>query len=179
MVRAKWSAVVSAVLGATMAAWGQTPQVVKARMVLATSAAHPGAPAKAAVVAEIAPGYHINDHKPTLDYLIPTEVVFEPSKEISAEKVDYPKGQLVKFTFADESLSVYEGTLTVGVLLKVAPIAAAGDHALKGKLRYQACNDHACLPPATVPVELTVKVVSASVRIRPENADVFSKIKFE
>ncbi len=179
MAGAKWSVIASAVLGAATVVWGQTPSVVKARMVLATSAAHPGAPAKAAVVAEIIPGYHINDHKPTLDYLIPTEVVFDPSKEISAERVDYPKGQLVKFTFADESLSVYEGTLAVGVVLKVAPTAAAGDYTLKGKLRYQACNDHACLPPANVPVELTVKVVNASVRLKPENADVFSKIKFE
>jgi len=80
MARAKWMVVASAVLGATTVVWGQAPQVVKARMVLATSAAHPGAPAKAAVVAEIAPGYHINDHKPTLDYLIPTEVTFEASK---------------------------------------------------------------------------------------------------
>jgi Thiol:disulfide interchange protein DsbD, N-terminal len=179
MAGAKWMAVASVVLGAATAAWGQVPQVVKARMVLAASAAHPGAPAKAAVVAEIAPGYHINDHKPTLDYLIPTEVVFEPSKEIGAEKVDYPKGQLVKFTFADESLSVYEGTIAVGVALKVVPVAAPGDYALKGKLRYQACNDHACLPPASVPLELTVKVVSASVRLKPENVDVFSKIKSE
>ena len=179
MAGAKWVVVASVALGAATAGWGQAPQVVKARMVLATSAAHPGATAKAAVVAEIADGYHINDHKPTLDYLIPTEVVFDPSKEISTEKVDYPKGQLERFTFADESLSVYQGTLTVGVVLKVAPIAAAGDYALKGKLRYQACNDHACLPPTSVPVELTVKVVGASVRLKPENADVFSKIKFQ
>src|SRR5271157_6299097 len=73
MAGAKWSVIASAVLGAATVVWGQTPSVVKARMVLATSAAHPGAPAKAAVVAEIIPGYHINDHKPTLDYLIPTE----------------------------------------------------------------------------------------------------------
>jgi len=178
MAGAKWIVVASAVFAAVTAAWGQSPQVVKARMALAANAAHPAATARAAVVAEIASGYHINDHKPTLDYLIPTEVTFEPSKEISAAKVDYPKGQLVKFTFADESLSVYEGTLAVGVMLKVASVAP-GDYALKGKLRYQACNDHACLPPASVPVELTVKVVGAAVPLKPENADVFSGIKFE
>jgi DsbC/DsbD-like thiol-disulfide interchange protein len=179
MKGAKWIVVAGAVLGVATVGWGQAPQVVKARMLLATNAAHPGAQAKAAVVAEIAPGYHINDHKPTLDYLIATEVVFDANKEISTEKVEYPRGQLVKFTFADESLSVYEGTLTVGVVLKVAPTAATTDYALKGKLRYQACNDHACLPPTSVPVESIVKVVSKSVPLRPENADVFSKIKFE
>src|SRR2546426_8891615 len=48
--------------------------VVEARVVTATEAAHPGTSVKVAVVAEIAPGFHINDHKPTLDYLIPTEL---------------------------------------------------------------------------------------------------------
>jgi len=162
----------------TSTARGQETPVVKAHMVLSTSAVHPGASAKAAVVAEIASGYHVNDHKPTLDYLIPTEVAFEPNKDISADKVDYPKGQMVKFTFADESLSVYEGTVAVGVLLKVAHVAA-GDYTLKGKLHYQACNDHACFPPASVPLELSVKVVGASVPLKSENGEVFSKIKFE
>jgi DsbC/DsbD-like thiol-disulfide interchange protein len=179
MTKVKWILVPGAALFAMMAAWGQTPQVVKAHMVLATNAAHRGTQAKAAVVAEIASGYHINDHKPTLDYLIPTQVALDPSKQVSVEKVGYPKGQLVKFTFADESLSVYEGTLVVGVLLKVAPAAAPGNYTLKGKLRYQACNDHACLPPTSVPVELTLKVVDRGARLTPENADVFSKVEFE
>jgi len=96
---------------------------------------------------------------------------------VAIEKVVYPKGEAKKFAFADEPLSVYEGTLVVGAKLKVAPTAPPGSYALKGKLTYQACNDHACLPPASVPVTLALKVVDKSIRLKRVNADVFGKIE--
>jgi len=159
---------------------GQSPNpVVEARVVMATDAAHAGATAKAAVVAQVAPGYHINDHKPFLDYLIPSELKLEPSKQVSVVDVVYPKGQLKKFAFSDMSLSVYEGTLVVGAVLQVAKAAPPGEYTLKGKFAYQACNDHACLPPASVPLTLTVKVVGRRVPLKRQNADVFDKLDFD
>ncbi len=148
-------------------------------MLLATDAAQAGETAKAAVVAQISPGYHINDNKPTLDYLIPTELKLEPIKGITATKVVYPKGELKGFAFSDTKLSVYEGTLDVGVLLGIARTASPGTYTLKGKLAYQACNDHACLPPKSVPVTLAVKVVPRGTRVKRVNGDVFNRISFE
>lgn len=153
--------------------------IVEARTVLATDGAHPGSAVKAAVVAQIAPGYHINDHQPTLEYLIPTELRIEPTKQVGVEKVFYPKGKAKKFAFADGLLSVYEGTLLVGALLKVAQTVPPGTYTLKGKFAYQACNDHACLAPASVPVALTVKVVRRGVPLKRVNADVFNKIELD
>ena len=160
------------------AALGQNnPPVVDAHALLSTDAAHPGSTVKAAVEAHIASGYHINDHHPSLDYLIPTELKLEPTKQVEIEKVVYPKGEAKKFAFADAPLSVYEGALVVGAKLKVAPTVPPGSYALKGKLTYQACNDHACLPPASVPVTLALKVVDRSVPLKRVNADVFGKIE--
>lgn len=153
--------------------------VVEARMLLATDAARVGSTTQAAVVAQIAPGYHVNDHEPTLDYLIPTELKLEPSKRVSVAKVVYPKGQLKKFAFSDTQLSVYEGTLEVGALLKIARTTQPGTYTLKGKLAYQACNDHACLPPRSVPLTLPVKVVSRGASVKRINGDVFDRINFE
>ncbi len=153
--------------------------VVEARMLLATDAARVGSTTQAAVVAQIAPGYHVNDHEPTLDYLIPTELKLEPSKRVSVAKVVYPKGQLKKFAFSDIQLSVYEGTLEVGALLKIARTTQPGTYTLKGKLAYQACNDHACLPPRSVPLTLPVKVVSRGASVKRINGDVFDRINFE
>src|SRR5579863_10445217 len=100
---------------ASTAAWSQAaPPVVETRTVLATDAGHSGSTVEAAVEAEIASGYHINDHHPSLDYLIPTELKLDPSKQVSVEKVVSPKGEPQKFAFADEPLSVYEGNLVVG-----------------------------------------------------------------
>ncbi len=166
-------------LAASLAAGPGSAPVVQARIVLAAEAAHPGSSLKAAVVAQVAPGFHINDHKPTLDYLIPTEVKFEPTKDLSVEKVVYPKGRPQKFAFSDTALSVYEGEVVVGALLKVAPAAPAGRYAMKGKLTYQACNDRACLPPTSVPLTLTLKVVTRGVPLKNSNSDVFDKIQFD
>lgn len=168
------------VMGAAASvAWSQAvPPVVETRTVLATDATHAGSTVEAAVEAQIAAGYHINDHHPTLDYLIPTELKLDPSKQVTVEKVVYPKGEPQKFAFADEPLSVYEGSMVVGAKLKLAPGLAPGVYTLKGKLAYQACNDHACLPPASAPVTLTVKVVERSVPLKRVNANVFRTISF-
>jgi DsbC/DsbD-like thiol-disulfide interchange protein len=160
-------------------ATAQNPPVVSARMVLATDGVHAGAPARAAVEAKVAPGYHINDHHPSLDYLIPTELKIEPSPKLTVEEMVYPKGELKSFAFADTQLSVYEGTVDVGALLNVAPALHPGEYTLQGKLNYQACNDHACLPPASVPVTLTFKVVGRNVPLKPVNQEIFSRIKFD
>ncbi|MGH9377604.1 MAG: protein-disulfide reductase DsbD domain-containing protein [Terriglobia bacterium] len=152
------------------------PSVVKASLLLATNAVHPGVPASIAVVAQVAPGYHINDHHPSLDYLIPTELSFDASKVFSVGQISYPKGKLEKFVFSAKGLSVYEGEIVMGAGLRVASGIAPGDYVLQGKLGYQACNDHACLPPVSVPLTLKVRVAAAGARLRPVNADVFRKL---
>jgi DsbC/DsbD-like thiol-disulfide interchange protein len=152
--------------------------VVAGRMVLETDAAHAGSAVKAAVAAEVVPGYHINDHVPSLDYLIPTEVKFDAAKPISVGPAMYPKGVPRKFQFLDTPISVYEGKLVVGMLVKVEGSAAPGVYTLKGALSYQACNEHACLPPARLPLTLAIKVVPRSESLQRVNSDVFTGIKF-
>ncbi len=152
--------------------------MVKARTLLALEAAHPGSSLKAAVVAEVAPGFHINEHKPTLDYLIPTELKFEGTRDLSAGSFVYPKGELKKFAFSDTALSVYEGEFVVGAVVKVERAIRPGTHTLKGELRYQACNDRACLPPASIPLLLEIKVVPLGAPLKRLNADVFDKVQF-
>jgi len=158
-----------------LAAAETPPSVVEAHVVLATDAAHAGSSLKAAVVAQITSGYHINDHKPTLDYLIPTELKLDSTKEIAVGNVTYPKGTLVKFGFSDTALSVYQDSLLVGATLKIAPATPPGSYVLKGSLAYQACNDHACLAPANVPLMLSVKVVAPGVAVKRVNEDVFNR----
>ena len=155
------------------------PQVVSTQMVLATDAVHAGGTAKVAVLAQIKPGYHINDHKPSLDYLIPTKVVFESSPSFKVEKVVYPHGRPTKFEFVDSPISVYEGELRLGSLLKVAGSAKPGSYPLRGKFMYQACNDHACLPPTSVPFEVSIRVAPSSVSLKPANTEIFRTIHFK
>lgn len=153
--------------------------VVEAHAVMATNAAHANSPMKVAVLAQVAAGYHINDHKPSLDYLIPTELKVDPSDQFTVTSVAYPKGTLKKFPFSDVPLSVYEGTVVVGALLQAGKNVPAGMHTLKARFAYQACNDHACLPPTSVPLTLSIKVVPRDVPLKTVESDVFRRIKFE
>jgi Thiol:disulfide interchange protein DsbD, N-terminal len=176
----RWIAASLLVLVSAVAAFaGGPPAVVTARTFLATNAVHPGQTAKLAVLARVEPGYHINDHKPSLDYLIPTKVEFETSPSLKVEKVVYPHGKQVKFDFLDSPISVYEGEIRLGSLLKVDGSVKPGTYQLRGKFMYQACNDYACLPPASVPFEVSVRVAPPSVGLKPANSEIFKTINFK
>lgn len=153
--------------------------VVEAHAITATDAVHAGSPVKLALVAEVAAGYHINDHKPSLDYLIATKVVIEPSDKFTVKDVIYPRGTAVKFAFSDVPLSVYQGKIAVGVLLQSANALAPGTYTLKAKFAYQACSDHSCLPPTGVSVAITLNVVPNNVPLKAVEPDVFKRIHFE
>lgn len=160
--------------------WAQNNKpVVEAHAVLATDGAHSNSPLKLAVLAQVAAGYHINAHKPSLDYLIPTELKVDPSDQFTVKDVVYPKGTPKSFAFSDVPLSVYEGAVVVGTLLQAAKEVPAGTYTLKAKFAYQACNDHACLPPASVPLSVSIRVVPGNVPLKPVESDVFQRIKFE
>jgi DsbC/DsbD-like thiol-disulfide interchange protein len=150
--------VFSFALAAAVASAQAPGQVVKAKVTMASPVARPDSIVRAAVVVEVLPGYHINDHHPSLDYLIPTEVKLEPSKQVTVKDITYPKGEPRKFAFSDAPLSVYEGTVRVDVALQLERKTLPGNYEVKGQLGYQACNDHACLPPASAPLIFSFKV---------------------
>jgi thioredoxin:protein disulfide reductase len=173
-----WGAILT-LIAANMG-WAQKGNsVVEAHAVMDTDAAHADSILKLAVLAQVAAGYHINAHKPSLDYLIPTELKVDPSDQFTVKNVVYPKGTLKKFPFSDVPLSVYEGNVVVGALLQAGKAVPAGPYTLKGKFVYQACNDHACLPPSSVPLTVTIRIVPRDAPLKPVESDVFQRIKFE
>ena len=160
-------------LAASAVRAGGPPAVVSARIVLAAKDVHPGTTVRITVAARIDSGYHINDRKPSLDYLIPTKVVFDDSPSLKVERVSYPRGKLTKFVFLDSPISVYEGEIRLTALLKVSPSLKPGAYPLRGKFEYQACNDHACLPPTSVPLAAVVRVVAPPASLPPAHSAVF------
>ena len=120
-----WVLVLSLTLAVT--GWAQdSGPVVQAHAVMATDAAHADAPIKIAVVAQVAPGFHINDHKPSLDYLIPTQVKLDPDDQFTLKNAIYPPGS-EEIPFSDTPISVYEGGLVVGLLLQAGKAVAPGN----------------------------------------------------
>jgi hypothetical protein len=101
----------------------------------------------------IEPGFHINSHAPKDEYLIPTVLSIPDGSGVRLDNATYPPGaEFVLPADPDTKLSVYTGEFTIQAKL----VAEPGDHLVKAKLRYQACDKTACMPPKSVTVPIDV-----------------------
>lgn len=131
---------------------------------------------EAAVVLEIAKGFHMNSNKPSEDYLIPTTITPNPPAGIRIVDTTYPQGQMKTFTFSpNKPLNVYTDTVTLRLKLATDASTPLGALSIPATLRYQACNDTACLPPVKVPVTLNVDVAAVGTATHHVHADIFSE----
>ncbi|MFZ0637256.1 MAG: protein-disulfide reductase DsbD domain-containing protein [Candidatus Acidiferrales bacterium] len=147
--------------------------VVKPSAFVSLDAVPAGHTFEVAIVADILSGYHMNSHKPSEEYLIPTAVTLVPVKGFREVGSVYPEGQLLKFDFSQDKLSVYSGKVTVRIKLAAELGAPLGDATLPFTLRFQACNATACLPPAKVQIPVTVKVVAADAKAHATHPEIF------
>lgn len=137
------------------------------RVVADPTAYAPGAEITRHFKATIDDGWHVNSHTPTYDYLIPTKLSIELPDGWTPAKVSYPAGEMKTFAFADKPLSVYEGTFDLPVVIQVPRGAKAGTFDAKATFSYQSCNDHECLPPASVSQPFTLLLASDGARETP------------
>ena len=116
-------------------------------------------------VAHIAPGWHINAHRPNESYLIPTQLDIVLPQGVTTGEIHYPPPQKRTFAFAPgKELLVYEGKLGLVTALYVPDAFPADSLTVEAVLlRYQACNDTTCLRPATAHVMLALPVVALAV----------------
>ena len=128
-----------------------------------------------AVVGEIMSGFHVNSNKPTEEYLISTQLLPEFPAGYKILATTYPPGKLTKFEFSEKQLSVYEGKFTLRMKIQAPAGTPLGAAKLPISLRYQACNDSACLPPVKIPVELEIELVAAGATARPIHPEIFKK----
>jgi thioredoxin:protein disulfide reductase len=129
---------------------------------------------EAAVVVQIESGFHMNSNKPSEDFLIPTTLTPNPPQGIKVVETIYPPGQMKNFSFSkDKPLNVYTDTVTLRLKLAADASAPVGPTTIPLTLRYQACNDSACLPPVKVPVTLSVEVAPTGAATHKLHPDIF------
>ncbi len=112
-----------------------------------------GKPTTIALHFRIAPGLHINSHNPSEEELIPTTLSIPDGFGVSLDHAVYPPGS--DFTLPldpNAKLSVYTGEFTIQARL----VATAGNHLVEARLRYQACDNNACMPPKTITAAIDV-----------------------
>ncbi|HXR10143.1 MAG TPA: protein-disulfide reductase DsbD domain-containing protein [Candidatus Acidoferrales bacterium] len=127
-----------------------------------------------AVVAKISPGFHINAHVPSEDYLIPTKVMADLSPGVFLVETTYPRGVMRAFRFSKTPLRVYDGSFTVLMKLRANGSAPLGPQKLGLTVGYQACNQDACLPPTKVAVTADLEIAAVDTPTHPAHADIFS-----
>ncbi len=83
------------------------------------------------MVVDIARGFHMNSHKPSDEYLIPTTLTPQLPAGLQLADTIYPNGRLEKFSFSpNKPLDVYTGSVTLKLRLVAdanAPLGPA-DH---------------------------------------------------
>lgn len=116
-----------------------------------------GEVATVTVSVELREGFHVNSHTPAEAYLIPLRLSWKPGPAEPVETL-YPEPKLEKFAFSAKPVSVFSGRFAITTRFRIPASAALGPTVLSGRLRYQACNDSACLPPSTAEVRVPLTI---------------------
>lgn len=149
--------------------------VASPRAYVSTQPVPRGSTFEIGVVVGIMPGFHMNSHKPSEDYLIPTNLTAKLPAGIKEVETNYPEGVSKKLGFDEKPLSVYTGRFTVRMKFSAAANAPLGKIKLPLTLQYQACNDTACLPPVRIPVTAAIDVAPAGTKTHSISPEIFGK----
>ncbi len=137
-----------------------------------------GGNAQLAVEVQIREPWHVNAHKVTEDFLVPTEVTFELPPGMTLRGTVYPAGVSMKLDFSESPLLLYEGTVRIGAVVDVAADAALGETTVVARVTYQACDNEKCLLPQTIDVEIPVRISSPRESVDLANTEVFDRMDF-
>ncbi len=137
-----------------------------------------GGTARIAVEVTINHPWHINAHELTDEFLVPTEITFEPPEGIRVTGVFYPAGIEKKLDFSEQPLRLYDGVVYIGATVEVSPGFAPGDTVIAATLTYQACDNEKCLMPAMVTVNIPITVSTMRESIDAAHPEIFARMKF-
>jgi len=114
--------------------------------------------ARASVTLDIPSGLHVQSSKPLDKFLVATKLDVETPSGMTAGPISYPRALMRKLKFSKGNVAVYEGRAVIRFNVMV-PANYTGDGGdIKGKLRFQACNDESCFPPLTREVKMRLSV---------------------
>jgi hypothetical protein len=126
--------------------------------VVETAPVRAGAPARLALKVTLPKDIHVQSDKPRDPSLIPTVLTFTAPAGVTVEGIEYPKATDLPQPGRKEPLAVFGSEFTIVARISLAAAVAKGALKVPGVLRYQACNDSVCFPPARATAEWTLEV---------------------
>jgi thiol:disulfide interchange protein DsbD len=113
---------------------------------------------RATVVMDIPSGLHVQSNKPLDKFLVATKLDVETPSGMNVGPITYPRALMRKLKFSKNTVAVYEGRTMIRFNVTVPANYSGGSGDIKGKLRFQACNDESCFPPVTREVKMWLNV---------------------
>ena len=108
---------------------------------------------------ELPAGVHVQAHQPNDPLLIPTVLTVDAPAGVTVASVSYPSPAELKQTGRRRGAAgAWTACSTSRVTLAVAADTASGMRSVPAVLRYQACNDEVCFPPARAASAWTLTV---------------------
>lgn len=133
----------------------------------------PGDDFKIGVKIFISGEWHINSHKPTEEFLIPTEIQVDSTTAYEIGQVHYPDEKMVKFSFSETPLSVYEGEIIIWAEAKASESFDSDSLIIQGTFSYQACNDQVCMMPTDKSFRISVVLAGKDEAASEINSELF------
>ena len=155
--------------------FGAPNDIVQIKTYQSFDKVYSGSEFKIAIEGDVKDGWHINSNIPKEDYLIPTQLHLTDSTDFKLTKIVYPQAKDIKLDFSEKALSVFEGKIYIGGIIKSANLKP-GEYNLILKLRYQACNNQSCLPPSSVIDTMVINIADKKDAINEINQSVFKNI---
>jgi DsbC/DsbD-like thiol-disulfide interchange protein len=118
----------------------------------------PGASVDLALTVSMPPDVHVQAHQPKDPLLIPTVLTVEAPEGVKVESIAYPAPSEFAQAGRADPLLVLGPTFEIRVRLAVASDVDDGLRTVPVVLRYQACNDTVCFPPARATAAWTLNV---------------------
>ena len=110
------------------------------------------------VVMEIPSGLHVQSNKPLDKFLVATKLEIEPPQGVKVSAPLYPRAVMRNLKFSKGKVAVYEGRAQIRFNASIPANFNGNSAELKGRLRFQACNDESCFTPVTREVKIWVNV---------------------
>jgi thiol:disulfide interchange protein DsbD len=169
------TALVVGLAGAAIAQGFSFGPKLESKSYVSVDAAPRGTEFQIAVVLDVKKPYHVNANEVNDKLLIPTQLELTLPTGLTAGKAVYPPYHTG--TFFGKELNVFEGKTAIRVPIMVGSSATLGQATVKAKLRYQACDEKNCYPPATAELPIPVKIVADGQPSNPLHPDIFGAAK--
>ena len=112
---------------------------------------------------QLQPKMHV--YAPSVQGYIPIRFDIEPSPYFTAHTTEYPPAEELFLAAIKETVPVFQGGFQVRQDITMLgndvlePVLKGNSEVkIRGKLRYQACDDKICYLPQTIPLEWTLKL---------------------